>query len=198
MLLILPFFFYSRENLIPQMDFWSYCQSWTARILRCHFTALLFKLYRTTPNPKKRNLVQSPMGCLEDICVTPSQATKKNQLPRAGWNLCFSRIPLLLFSLKRLGRTTLSSFIHHFIPGSYREFDQKRIPEYKPATPANFITSMLFVCLIRAGEGWRKIKSYGKTVLTAQLLCCGLLSSWCNRRSGACICFSWHSQRWCL
>lgn len=33
------------------MDFWCYCQPWIARILSCHFIALLFKLYKNTSLP---------------------------------------------------------------------------------------------------------------------------------------------------
>lgn len=84
-----------------------------------------------------------------------------------------------------LGHTALPSSICHFIPASYGECDQKRISAYKLATPAHFITSMLFVCLNQMGEEWWEIKSRRKAVLTAQFLCCrGLLSSWCNKRSG--------------
>lgn len=177
-----------------------------ARIFRCHFIGLLFKFYRTLcstyPQPPplgREHGIHFPRAGLSAKGRHWSDTIldhEKEPAPRSRMKSLLFQDSSLLSSLKRLGHTVLSSFIHHFIPVSYRNSIKRESQNVNQP----HLQVLLHVCCLFDSDGERMAENQGlwEDCPHSSLFCCGLLSNWCNRRSGACVCFSWHSQRWCL
>lgn len=185
------------------MDFWSYLPTSRARTLRYHFLislspyALQNHLHPTpTPIPQKRNLECTKAGwrVFEGHHPGPLKRTSSQ-----GWmkSLLFQDSSLLLES-QTSGTHCLIQHYSPFYPGVLKGIWSKANLRNinRPHLKILLQVRCLFV-RCRLGKDGGKSRTMGRR-WSSQLLHCGLLSSWCNRRSGACVCFSWHSQRWCL